>query len=109
MNDRRLTGLLFCLPWFIGFGVFMLYPMLAALYYSLSDYSVLLPPVFIGLENYIELSTDEIFWKSLSNTLVYATGAVCLSMLTSLTFCSIVGFEAWPSTARFSSSRRSCP
>jgi multiple sugar transport system permease protein len=90
MDNRRLTGLLFCLPWFIGFGVFMLYPMLAALYYSLSDYSVLLPPVFIGLDNYMELASDGIFWKSLSNTLVYAIGAVSLSMLTSLTLALLL-------------------
>ena len=87
---RRLTGLLFCLPWFIGFGVFMLFPMLAALYYSLSDYSVLLPPVFIGLENYRELASDTLFWKSLSNTLYYAIGAVTLSLMTSLTLALLL-------------------
>ncbi len=87
---RRLTGLLFCLPWFIGFGGFMLFPMVAALYYSLSDYSVLLPPVFIGLENYRELASDALFWKSLSNTLYYAIGAVTLSLMTSLTLALLL-------------------
>jgi multiple sugar transport system permease protein len=78
---RLVTGLAFCLPWLIGASVFLLYPLAMALYYSLSDYSVLLPPVFIGFQNYVDLFQDELFWKSLGNTAYYAIGAVSFSVL----------------------------
>ena len=82
-RDLR-NGLLFCLPWLIGLTVFLIYPLCAALYYSLCDYSVLLPPVFIGLENYQALATDPLFWKSLGNTAYFAAGSVSLGLFVSL-------------------------
>jgi multiple sugar transport system permease protein len=84
------NGILFCLPWIIGLSVFLIYPLLAALYYSLCDYSVLLPPVFIGLDNYIDLFTDQLFWKGLYNTSIYAVGSVGLGVVTSLTLAVLL-------------------
>lgn len=77
-------GLLFCSPWLLGGGLFLVYPLLAAFYYSLCSYSVLLPPVFVGLENYLALLQDELFWKSLWNTAVYALGSVLLGIFVAL-------------------------
>jgi len=82
-RDLR-RGLAFCAPWLIGLSLFLIYPLAAAFYYSLCDYSVLLPPVFIGLENYGDLLSDELFWKSLGNTTYYAVGSVALGSLVSL-------------------------
>jgi multiple sugar transport system permease protein len=88
LNQRN--GILFCLPWLIGMSVFLVYPLIAALYYSLCDYSVLLPPVFIGLDNYIDLFQDTLFWKSLWNTSFYAVGAVTLGVVMSLTLALLL-------------------
>jgi multiple sugar transport system permease protein len=90
--ERRkvLTGLLFSSPWVIGLSVFLVYPLLAALYYSLCDYSVLLPPVFVGFDNYIELFQDNLFWKSLWNTTFFAVGAVGLGVLVALTLAILL-------------------
>jgi multiple sugar transport system permease protein len=86
LERRKLVaGLAFSSPWLIGLSVFMVYPLLAALYYSLCDYSVLLPPVFVGLDNYVELFQDKLFWKSLWNTTFFALGSVglgtCMALL----------------------------
>lgn len=78
------AGILFAAPWLIGFTVFLAYPLFASMYYSLCDYSVLKPPVYIGMENYQELFRDELFWKSLQNTLIYAAMALPAGMLTAL-------------------------
>jgi multiple sugar transport system permease protein len=83
-SARLISGLLFSSPWLVGICVFLLYPLGAALYYSLCDYSVLLPPVFIGAGNYLELLHDPLFWKSLGNTAYYAVGSVSLGVLVSL-------------------------
>jgi len=64
--------------------VFMLYPMGASIYFSLCDYSVLQPALFIGLENYSELLGDKVFWVSLGNTLYYAFFGLGLGLFVSL-------------------------
>ena len=83
-------GLGFCSPWILGMLVFLGYPLGISLYHSFCDYSVLLPPVFIGLENYRELWTDDLFWLSLWNTGVYAFFAVLLGLFTSLTLALLL-------------------
>jgi multiple sugar transport system permease protein len=90
--ERRklLTGLMFSSPWMVGLSVFLIYPLLAALYYSLCDYSVLLPPVFVGFDNYIELFQDKLFWKSLWNTTFFAVGSVALGVVVALTLAILL-------------------
>ncbi len=78
------NGLLFTLPWTIGISVFILYPVVASLWHSFCDYSVLRPPVFIGVENYKELMLDSVFWKSLWNTCIFAVFAIPLGLITAL-------------------------
>lgn len=62
------NGILFVLPWIIGFLGFTLYPILSSLYYSFCDYSVIKEPVFTGLKNYINLFNDQTFLKACKNT-----------------------------------------
>ena len=77
-RQETLTALAFASPWFIGFAVFLLYPLLASLYYSFCDYSVLRPPLWVGLDNFKELWKDEVFWITLRNTAFYAIVAIPL-------------------------------
>ncbi len=86
MNARReaMYGYLFTLPWMIGMSVFMLYPVVASCWYSFCDYSVLKPPMWIGLANYQELFQDEVFWQATRNTLVFAMLSLPLSTVVAL-------------------------
>jgi multiple sugar transport system permease protein len=69
-NGDLWLGLLFVSPWLIGFALFTVYPVLATLYLSFTDYRVLSPPRWVGWANYRDLLTDtETFWPSLGNTL----------------------------------------
>jgi len=82
---RNLTiGLAFISPWLIGFVCFYLYPALASLYYSFTDFRILQEPSFIGLENYSRMLNDPIFWKSLANTLYLTLLGVPLAIITAL-------------------------
>lgn len=70
---RRIgTGMAFTSLWIIGLSVFTVYPVAASLFYSFCDYSILKSPVWIGGENYAQLWADDVFWRSLRNTLFYA-------------------------------------
>ncbi len=87
------TGLWFISPWIVGFLALCVYPLLSTLYYSLCDYSVLSPAVFVGAANYKELFTDAIFWKSVYNTVFFAVFAIPLGMLASLTLAILLNFD----------------
>lgn len=66
------NGLLFASPYLIGFLAFTLYPSVASFYYSLCQFNSIFPPVWIGIENYINLFfNDPLFWYSLYNTLFF--------------------------------------
>jgi len=71
-------------PWILGMGLFTLYPFCASIYYSFTDFSVLQKPVFIGLDNFREISKDPNFWTALTNTIVYAALAIPLGLFVSL-------------------------
>jgi multiple sugar transport system permease protein len=76
VKRERWAAFFFVLPWIAGFSVFLAYPLVASVYYSFCDYSVLRPPVFTGIANYRALAQDELFWLSLQNTGLYALGAL---------------------------------
>lgn len=90
---RLLNGLMFVSPWLIGFIVFTAYPIAASLYYSLTEYNVLRPAIWIGLGNYQRLLADERFWTSLYNTLYYAVIYVPLSILLQVLLAIILNWK----------------
>ncbi len=82
-------GMIFLLPWTIGFLVFTLYPMVASLVYSFSIYHPRAPLEWNGIKNYTDLLTDDTFWKSLSNTLYMVIIAVPLTLFASF-ICAVL-------------------
>jgi len=82
---ENVEGWLWTAPWWLGFLMFSLYPMLASLYYSLTDYKVVGATQFVGLANYIQaISKDPQFWPSLGRTAYYTFTMVPLSLIGSL-------------------------
>ena len=79
-----LVGLLFISPWIVGFFLFLVYPVVANFYLGMTQYSGFGPPQWIGLQNYVELVRDPLFWKSLSNTFYYVILAVPLGVLVAI-------------------------
>lgn len=58
-RHNLLMGLLFASPWIIGFLGFTLYPIASSFYYSFTRYDLLRDPIFLGLDNYVNLITDD--------------------------------------------------
>ena len=79
-----IKGVAFISPWILGFLAFNLYPLIASIWFSLCDYSVLSQPVFLGTQNYVDLWRDPVFWKALQNTVVFAAVAIPLSTFLSI-------------------------
>ncbi len=65
------TGLIFVSPWIIGFILFKLIPILAALGFSFTYFHMLVPEQthFIGLKNYLTILTDQAAGASLFSSL----------------------------------------
>ena len=69
---KMLLGYLFVSPWVIGLGVFIIYPLIYNIYLCFNEYNGFGEPFWIGWDNYVRMFTqDDVFWKSVSNTLIY--------------------------------------
>jgi multiple sugar transport system permease protein len=86
-------GLAFISPWIAGFLALCVYPLISSIYYSLCDYSVLSPAVFIGAQNYRDLWGDASFWKSVYNTFFFAAFAIPLGLIVSLSLAILLNFS----------------
>lgn len=94
MRDGKWTGMIFILPWLIGFAVFQLYPFLASLFYSFTNYSMLNNPVFMGLANFKLLFTrDTLFLNSLKVTGIYTLVAVPFKLAFALMVAMILNVK----------------
>jgi multiple sugar transport system permease protein len=84
--ERRnvLLGLLFISPWAIGFLAFLVYPILANIWYSFTDYSGFGAAEFTGLDNFRRMADDSLFWQSLYNTLYYTLLAVPIGVVVAI-------------------------
>ena len=71
-------------PTVIGLAVFSIGPILAALYLSFTDYNILKPPNWVGLDNYRSILTDQISQKALVNSVYYTVASVPSGMVLSL-------------------------
>jgi multiple sugar transport system permease protein len=88
------AGLLFVLPWLLSLLIFTTYPVLAAFYLSLTDYNVVQPPTWVGLQNYhTMLTADPAFWISVKNTAFYTLLAVPLGLAGSLALALLLNLR----------------
>ena len=84
MNNERTAGMIFTMPFTIGFLLFMIVPMGISLYYSFCSYDILSPPVFTGLQNFKTMFADETFYTSIKVTFFFAFVSVPLRLLFAL-------------------------
>jgi multiple sugar transport system permease protein len=80
----------FLSPWIVGFLVFTSGPMVASFVLSLTEYEILTPPRYIGLENYSTLIDDPKIRKSLENTLIFTVLLVPATMIVALALAMIL-------------------
>jgi oligogalacturonide transport system permease protein len=77
LKSKHNVGLLYILPWVIGFLAFQLYPLASSFIYSFTDMSMSDSTAFIGFDNYVYMFTkDTDFYQSLKVTILYALMAV---------------------------------
>lgn len=81
----QLAGYGFLSPWLIGFLVLTLGPALSSLYLSLTDYSLMSSPRWVGAENYVHIAQDDPRFRAAMNvTFTYVLLSVPLKLIFAL-------------------------
>lgn len=83
---ETIQGYAFIMPVVLGLILFVFGPMIASLYISFTEYSILQTPVWVGLRNYIDMFTRAPLrvMHSLWVTVIYAVCSVPLTLVTAL-------------------------
>ena len=85
MNKKfSITPYLFLAPALIVIAVFLLYPIIAVVYYSFTDYNIVTPPEWVGIKNYQRLVIDPIFWQAVQHSFIYLLVTPILIVLSTL-------------------------
>ncbi|HYH01634.1 MAG TPA: sugar ABC transporter permease [Bacillota bacterium] len=90
-RSNVITAYLFLTPAILGLLFYTFLPLLGVMGISLTEWSGLEPPTFIGLENYLNLfTTDCYFQKSVVATLYFALGAVITGLIYSFSMALLL-------------------
>ncbi len=83
--QETVAGYVFISPWIVGLLCFTVWPIIASLYYSLTNYSLTSDFNYVGFRNYKNLFFgDALFWVSLRVTVYYIVGTVPLQIVSAL-------------------------
>ncbi len=83
-KQETLWALFFLSPKIIGLILFTLGPVVASFLISFTDWDLVGKPIWIGLDNYKHLISNDVFVKSLINTCYYTVVSVPLGLVLSL-------------------------
>lgn len=84
IGTRAFYGYLFTVPGFLAASALILYPLLFGLYVSLHDWnwsSGAGRMTFVGIQNYLDIAQDKLFWNALLNTFYFTGGALVVEMV----------------------------
>lgn len=89
-QGEAMDGLLFVAPNALGFLAFFAGPLLVSLFISFTEWDGLTDAKFIGLDNYIELFSDDLFRKSLRNIFVFGILGIPLAVVPALFLAALL-------------------
>ncbi|MEV1333824.1 sugar ABC transporter permease [Micromonospora costi] len=94
---------IYLLPGAVLFLLVIGAPLVGTIYFSLTKWSGIGDPTFIGLDNYRNLLQDEVFWTSFRNTLAMIVAMVVVPTLVGLVLAAVlfdvIGRKFRPRTA----------
>lgn len=80
LHQQRAIPYIFLTPTLLVFSIFVFIPIIYSIWMSLHNWQGLGIPDFIGIDNFVEIFNDNVFWIALRNTIVYAAGVIPFSM-----------------------------
>ena len=89
-NNESTTAWLFILPALLGTVIFILIPVICSFALSFTEWDLLNPIKFVGINNYKSLFQSEIFYKILTNTFVFAISTSIFGVIIPLILANIL-------------------
>lgn len=74
----------FLAPFLLSFGVFLVWPLIQSVVLAFQQTFGPKTTTWVGLDNFLFLFRDRLFWKAVSNTALFALGSVCIQLPLSL-------------------------
>lgn len=94
MNENKLLGLAYVSPYIIGLLIFTAFPFVSSFVLSFTEYDLMNPPVFYGVENYRYMLTEDVlFWKSMGVTFAYVFLTIPLKLAFVLGIAFVLNFK----------------
>ena len=92
---EEISFYLFIAPWIIGFLLFDAGAIISSLVISITDWSALSTPSYVGFSNYDKLVADSLFYKAMGNSLYYGIGSVGLGTIVSFLLALLLNQNVW--------------
>lgn len=90
LNKENTAAWIFIAPALIGTFIFIIIPLFCSFGLSFTKWDLLNPIEFVGFSNYIQLFKEDLFYKILTNTVVYAISTSVLGVIIPLILASIL-------------------
>ena len=79
-----MLGIAFIIPAGIGLIAFYVWPLIRGIWLSFTEYNLLTPEEFTGLDNYKRMVQDDIFWNAVVVTVEYVVINIGLQTILAL-------------------------
>lgn len=89
-NNERFAGWIFIFPALIGTLIFIVIPVICSFGLSFAKWDLLNPIEFVGIANYKEIFSEQLFYKILWNTVVFAVSTSVFGVIIPLLLACIL-------------------
>jgi ABC-type sugar transport system permease subunit len=87
---ETMEGVFFVAPNVLGFLAFFAGPLVASLFFSFTEWDGLTDAEFVGFRNYIDLFSDDLFRKSITNILFFGLFAIPAAVIPALLLAGLL-------------------
>lgn len=95
-RQEERAAYLFLLPWLFGLLVFLLGPIVASIFLSMTNWNLITTPRWVGFSNYHQMLFDDYeFWQAIRVTLKYIVLSVPLYLVAGLAVSLLLNMKLW--------------
>lgn len=95
MAQRKRAALFFIAPMVVALAGVAGWPLARTIYFAFTDTTLATidKPSFIGIDNFIYLMHDPVWWQAMQNTLIFALASVCIETFLGLVIALLLNSE----------------